>query len=91
MAWLVREEGVKERVTLVTSLIKDKFKFEFEMVEQEKLLYYYNKICEIGHLLGVLPSLPSANTTRSTPTWGWPWSTSTCTSRGTPNTPSSPS
>lgn len=68
IASLFADPTNKDKLVFITSLIKDKFKFDFELVEREKLLYYYSKICEIGFFLGVLTSLFSANTTQFTQT-----------------------
>jgi hypothetical protein len=49
---ILTEPPERNRLVFVSSLIKDKFKFDFELVEREKLLYYYHKLCEIGYFLG---------------------------------------
>ena len=73
---MLAEPRERNRLVFVSSLIKDKFKFDFEMVEREKLLYYYHKICEIGFTLGV-PTPPfSARSTRFTRTSPSRWPTS---------------
>jgi len=74
---MLAEPRERNRLVFVSSLIKDKFKFDFEMVEREKLLYYYHKICEIGFTLGVPPPPFSAKSTHCTPIFPSRWPTST--------------
>lgn len=91
IASLFADPAHKDKLVFITSLIKDKFKFDFELVEQQKLLYYYGKICEIAFFLGVPLSPRSASTTPSTPTSPSPSPTSTSTSPPTPTSSSRPS
>lgn len=43
----------KDKETLLTSLLKDKFKYEFETIEQN-VQVHYQQLCEIAHHLQVL-------------------------------------
>lgn len=54
---LLAEAPERNRLVFVSSLLKDKFKFDFELVPREKLLHYYHKLCEIGYKVGVPSSL----------------------------------
>jgi hypothetical protein len=45
---LLKAQRSKERETLLSSLVKDRFKYDFETIEEGALQSYYLQLCEVA-------------------------------------------
>ncbi len=52
---MMKRPYCKERETLLSSLVKDRFKYEFETVKESALQDYYLQLCEVALRPGLDP------------------------------------